>query len=195
MKKHESLSNIRQATSRICFISLESTSRKRFKNIRKCPAQSRPHERITPPFLRKKTRKTRMTDLKTRRERGDFIQIYQIVQDLAKVNWCDENKILKSEPYITGRIHPFQLSHEGTSRNAPRMHFFLNRMSTPYKNLTKNIALAHLVNSFNSMLDFYFLCYKVGCNTHIYLQRVAIGEADDLISLKSITVVFPYYYY
>ena len=27
-----------------------------------------------------------LTDLKTRRERGDFIQIYKIVHDLVKVN-------------------------------------------------------------------------------------------------------------
>ena len=35
-----------------------------------------------------------LTDLKTRREKGDFIQIYKIVHGLEKVNWCDENKIL-----------------------------------------------------------------------------------------------------
>ena len=36
-----------------------------------------------------------LTDLITRRERGDFIQLNKIVHGLAKVNWCDENKILK----------------------------------------------------------------------------------------------------
>ena len=41
-----------------------------------------------------------LTDLKTRRERGDFIQIYKIVHSLEKVNWCDENKILRPEQNI-----------------------------------------------------------------------------------------------
>ena len=36
----------------------------------------------------------RLNDLKTRRERGDLIQIYKSVHVLEKVNLCDENKIL-----------------------------------------------------------------------------------------------------
>ena len=32
-----------------------------------------------------------LTDLKAISERGDFIQIYKIVQGLEKVNSCDEN--------------------------------------------------------------------------------------------------------
>ena len=35
-----------------------------------------------------------LTDLKTRREIGDFIQIYKIVHGQKKVNWCEEKKIL-----------------------------------------------------------------------------------------------------
>ena len=33
-----------------------------------------------------------LTDLKTRRERGEFILINKIVHGLEKVNWCDETK-------------------------------------------------------------------------------------------------------
>ena len=58
--------------------------------------------------------------MKTRRERGDFIQIYKIVYGLEKVNWRDENKILRPEKNNTDRKHPFQLSrerkHQVTSR-------------------------------------------------------------------------------
>ena len=53
------LPNIRKTTPRVCFISLESSSRIRLKNTRKCPAKSNPHERITPSSLRNETRKTR----------------------------------------------------------------------------------------------------------------------------------------
>ena len=107
-----------------------------------------------------------LTDLKTRRERGDFIQIYKIVHGLEKVNWSEENKILRPDQNITGRRHPFQLSRERTSGNEPRTHFLLNRMATPWNNLPKDIALAHSVNSFKSKLDLYLK--KVGRNTHIY---------------------------
>ena len=44
-----------------------------------------------------------LTDLKTRRERGDFIQNYNIVHGLEKVNWCDENIILRPEQNETGQ--------------------------------------------------------------------------------------------
>ena len=111
-------------------------------------------------------KKLGLTDLKTRRVRGDFIQIYKIAHGLEKVNWCDENKILKTEQNITGRRHPFQLSRERTSGNEPRTHFLLNRMATPWNNLPKEIALAHSVNSFKSKLDLYL--NKVGRNIHIY---------------------------
>ena len=33
------------------------------------------------------------------------------------VNWCDEDKILRTEQNKTGRRHPFQLSRERTSGN------------------------------------------------------------------------------
>ena len=107
-----------------------------------------------------------LTDLKTRRERGDFIQIYKIVHGLEKVNWCDGNNILRPEQNKTGRRHPFQLSRERTSGNEPRTHFLLNRMATPWNNLPKDIALAHSVNSFKSKLDLHLK--KAGRNTHIY---------------------------
>ena len=67
---------------------------------------------------------------------------------LEKVNWCDENKILRPEQNITGRRHPFQLSRERISGNEPRTHFLLNRMATQWNNLPKDIALAHSVKLF-----------------------------------------------
>ena len=36
-----------------------------------------------------------LTDLKTRGERGDYIQSYNIEDSLETVNWCDENKIIR----------------------------------------------------------------------------------------------------
>ena len=107
-----------------------------------------------------------LKDLKTRRERGDFIQIYKNVHVLEKVNWYDENKILRPEQNNTGHRHPFQLSRVRTSCNEPRTHFFLNRMATPWNNLPKNITLAHSVNSFKNKLDLYL--NKEGRKTLIY---------------------------
>ena len=77
-----------------------------------------------------------LTELKTRRERGDFIQIYKIVHGIEKVNWSDENRILLEQNF-TGRRHPFHFSRERTLGNEQRTNFLLNRMVTPWNNLPK----------------------------------------------------------
>ena len=69
-----------------------------------------------------------LTGLKTRREREDFIQIYKIEHSLEKVNWCDENKILRPDQKTTDL---FQLSRERRRGNELRTHFLFNRMTTP----------------------------------------------------------------
>ena len=107
-----------------------------------------------------------LTDLKTRRERGDFIQIYKLVHGIDKVNWCDKNNILRPNQIPDGRRHHFQLSRERTTGNEPRTNFLLNRMTTPWNNLPKEIALARSVNSFKSKLDSYL--GNLSRNTHIY---------------------------
>ena len=83
------LSNIRQATPIIRFISLEPTFRIPLKNIRNCQAQSNSHEGITPPALRRKTWFDRPVN-KTRNR-----WFHTDLQDCARyrrANWCDENK-------------------------------------------------------------------------------------------------------
>ena len=101
------------------FISIEPTSRIRLKDIEKCPAQSDPHKRITPLTFWKKTRKTRF-DWKQDEKTAILYKLR--CHGLEKVNWCDENKILRPEQNIRGRRHPIQLSRERTSRNETRTH-------------------------------------------------------------------------
>ena len=107
-----------------------------------------------------------LTDLKTRRERGDFIQIYKIVHGMEKIHWCNENKILRPDQKIIDQRHFFQLSRERTKGNEPRTHFLLNRMANPWNNLSKDITLADSVNSFKSKLGFYL--NKISRSIHIY---------------------------
>ena len=60
-----------------------------------------------------------------------------------KVNWCDENNILRPNKQTDRRIHPYQLCRELTRGNEPRTHFLLNRMATTWNTLPKNIELAN----------------------------------------------------
>ena len=62
---------------------------------------------------KKKIKVLSLNDLKTIRERGDFIQIYKLVHDIEKVNLCDKIKI------PDGRIRIFQLSRDRTIGNEP----------------------------------------------------------------------------
>ena len=71
------LSNIRHAILGVCFISMQPLTRIRLKDIRNCPAESHPHERIKSSILWKETRKTWFDWPEKRWERGDFIQILQ----------------------------------------------------------------------------------------------------------------------
>ena len=73
---------IHQSGIRLTF---ESSPRTRPKNIRKCPAKSNPHVRITPPFLRKETRKTTYERPNNKTRERVFIQVYNIVHGLEKV--------------------------------------------------------------------------------------------------------------
>ena len=63
---------------------------------------------------------------------------------LRKVNWCNENMILRPDQKTDRRRHPFQLSRELTSGNDPRIQILLIRIATPWNNLPKNIALVSL---------------------------------------------------
>ena len=81
-------SNIRKATPGIRFIIIEPTSRIRFKNNRKCPALSNPHERITQPTLWKRLERPGLTDLKTRQERWFHT-------DLQDCSWFREDKLVR----------------------------------------------------------------------------------------------------
>ena len=94
-------------------------------------------------------------DLKTRRERDDFVQIYKLVHGIDKVNWCDKNYILSPNQMPDGRRNHFQLSRERTTGKEQRTNFILDRMTTPWNSLPKEIALARSVNSFKSKLYFY----------------------------------------
>ena len=73
---------------------------KLFENISKCLAQSKFMKESHHLSYDKRLEILGLTDLKTRREMGDFIQIYKIVHSLEKVNWCDVNKILRPEQNI-----------------------------------------------------------------------------------------------
>ena len=49
-----------------------------------------------------------LTDLITKRVRGNFIQTHKLVYDLEKVSWCYKNNILRSNQQTDRRRHPYQ---------------------------------------------------------------------------------------
>ena len=156
------LSDVHQFSFGVRIISLEPPLRIRFKTYSHVTltkeSQNLPYEEIL--------KRLGLTDLKTRRERGDLIQINKLVHGIDKVNWCDKNKILRPNQIPDGQRHLFQFSRERKTGREPRKNFLLNRMATPWNNLPKEIALERSVNSFKSKLDLYL--GNLSRNTHIY---------------------------
>ena len=127
--------------------------------------------------------------MKTRRERGDFIQIYKLFQRLQKVNWCADNNILRPNLKADRRRHPFQWCRELTRNYEWITHFLLNRMITSWNNLLKNIEHAASVNSYKNRFDFYLK--RAGRITSIYSKSTAIDETGDIIPwYKSLQSIF-----
>ena len=99
-----------------------------------------------------------LNDLRTRRERAD--SDLKLVHGIDKVNWCENNKIIRSNQTPDRLRRNFQLLRERTKGNEARQKFLLNRMARRCSKtlpfdwedyfFPKKIGLAPSVNSFKN---------------------------------------------
>ena len=92
--------------------------------------------------------------LKDRRERGDLIQMYKLVNGLDKVQW---QAPLQWRPPRGG--HRSMLAREIVKGCDARHHFFTNRIANTWNQLPDSVVSAPTVNSFKSKLD----KFRLGC--------------------------------
>ena len=103
-------------------------------------------------------KKLGLTDLETRRIRGDLIQYYKIQSKLDNVNW----HFFKNEESHHGhnlRGHNKKIQREPTD-NTSRHHFFMNRVSKVWNQLPCKAVEAKSLNSFKAELDKWISTFK-----------------------------------
>ena len=95
-----------------------------------------------------------LTDLKTRRIRGDLIQMYKIINNLETVKFRNGIKFssLESRNYFLRR-NSKHLHKERLSKCLPRYNFLTNRIVNDWNELPEDIIQANTLNSFKSKFD------------------------------------------
>lgn len=100
-----------------------------------------------------------LTTLKSRRERGDLIQYYKLVNKVNNIDWFHPNALtnplLSSRPASGTRGHNLRLKGQ-LIRNCPaRANYFTNRIVNSWNSLPLEVISAECVNTFKNRYDKY----------------------------------------
>ena len=100
-----------------------------------------------------------LTTLKSRRERGDLIQYYKLVNKVNIIDWFHPNaltnSLLSSGPASGTRGHNLRLKGQ-LIRNCPaRANYFTNRIVNSWNSLPLEVISAECVNTFKNRYDKY----------------------------------------
>ena len=93
-----------------------------------------------------------MTTLKTRRLRGDLIQLFKIKKKTDEIRW--HRNPTWSSPHYGKRS---QIRREIVTACQQRFNFFLNRIASEWNALPDEIVETELVESFKCKVDAYLL--------------------------------------
>ena len=114
------------------------------------------------PCLRKKPyelrlKKLQLTNLEIRRQRGDLIQYYKVINGLDKIRWSKEQRKLTqdNELYPASNLRRTGLTvyRESVSKLRAREEFFLNRVAPIWNKLPVFVKEARSLNCFKAELD------------------------------------------
>ena len=101
---------------------------------------------------RERLRKLKITTLEERRDRGDLIEVYKIMNGLEAI---DYNEFFQFRKYPGLRGHPYTLEVKRCKYNI-RKYFFSNRVICLWNSLPSHIVSAPNVNSFKNLYDNYY---------------------------------------
>lgn len=90
-----------------------------------------------------------LTELESRRTRGDLIQLFKIVNEIERVDLC-EKPVFKQEAITRG--HSWRYSREATKAEV-RQNFLTNRIANNWNELPIEVVSAKSVNEFKIKLD------------------------------------------
>ena len=97
-------------------------------------------------------RRCNLTTLRTRRERGDLIQVYKI---LNKLDDIDESTFFTRAKENKTRGHTFKLVKK-FSKTDTRRFSFSNRIVDSWNSLPEMIVSSDTLNTFKNRIDSYF---------------------------------------
>ncbi|CAF1043099.1 unnamed protein product, partial [Brachionus calyciflorus] len=101
-------------------------------------------------------KKLNLTTLETRRLRGDLIQMFKIFKGFDEVNWFN-NVVFKNigsdstAPQL--RSHEFVVERQLVKNCDQRHNFFINRVSTFWNRLPRDVVNSTDINSFKNKID------------------------------------------
>ena len=94
-----------------------------------------------------------LTDLKTRRLRGDLIQFYKIINKIERVELINGVNFSGGGQVYNLRRHSKTIRRELVKTCPSRFNFLVNRVVNDWNGLPENVINAITVNSFKSKLD------------------------------------------
>ena len=104
-----------------------------------------------------KLKKLKLTNLEIRRQRGDLIQYYKVINGLDKIRWSKEQRKLTqdNELYPASNLRRTSLTvyRESVSKIRAREEFFLNRVAPIWNKLPVFVKEARSLNCFKAELD------------------------------------------
>jgi hypothetical protein len=86
----------------------------------------------------------KLTNHETRRQRGELIQQFKLVNGLDRVNWHVEPQTIAK----SGRLR-----RELVKNCLPRFNFYTNRIVNPWNNLAEDTKQSTQVETFKAKLD------------------------------------------
>jgi hypothetical protein len=98
-------------------------------------------------------RKLELTTLEKRRERGDLIQMYKIINGLEEVHLTKGPNFVVSDYFTRG--NSLKLRRELVKNCTPRFNFLTNRVVENWNSLPEEIVKARNLNSFKAKIDCY----------------------------------------
>ena len=98
----------------------------------------------------------RLTNLEKRRERGDLIQFYKIINGIDDVKWVKQPRSLNEmggQSTLNLRRHNKHYYREKPGLCSARENFFINRIIPVWNELPGDVKEARNLNSFKAKLD------------------------------------------
>ena len=81
-----------------------------------------------------------LTNLQMRRQRGDLIQMYKIINKFEKVNLVNDTYLITENRKYNLRSHNRTIYREKMKYFRPRFNFITNRVTTIWNKLTTDIV-------------------------------------------------------